>query len=266
MSGQSGVAELVGADTVSGGGYTLKHAVAMEVAKARSLPAIRWALIGGMLLTVAIGVVAGANTRNGQSDLTSNVLSGVVLGQLITAVLGTLAITGEAGAGQLAATFCAIPRRGLVLAAKAIVWGVTFLVSGEAAVIVAFFVGTSLAHHGVPRPSFGSDPAVTRAVLTTGLYLALTGLIGLGVGALIWHSGAAIAVTVGGLFVVPLIFAAAGRGFARFMPELIAGNSLAAVKPVQGFTWSPWLELVIVALYPAVLLAVGSSWLARRDV
>jgi hypothetical protein len=69
----------------------------------------------------------------------------------------------------------------------------------------------------------------------------------------------AIAVTVGGLYAVPLIFAAAGRGFGRVMPELIAGNSLAAVKPVPGFTWSPWLELAIVAVYPAVLLAGGGG-------
>lgn len=266
MKEQLEATELAGEDTMSSDGYTLRHAVAMEAVKARSLPAVRWTLIGGMLLTVALGVIAGANTRNPQSDPTSNVLSGILLGQLITAVLGTLAITGEAGAGQLAVTFCAIPRRGLVLAAKALVWGLTFLVSGEATVIAAFFTGTAVLHHGVPHPSFGSDPAVTRAVLTTGAYLALTGLIGVGVGALVWHSGAAIAVTVGGLFAAPLIFAAAGRGFARIMPELIAGNSLAAVKPVPGFTWSPWLELAIAALYPAVLLAAGGWLLARRDV
>jgi ABC-2 type transport system permease protein len=251
----------------SGSGYTLRHAIAMEAVKARSLPAARWTLIGGLLLTVALGVVAGANARNPQGDPTSNVLSGILLGQLVTAVLGTLAITGEAGAGQLAVTFCAVPRRGLVLAAKALVWGLTFLVSGEAAVLAAFFIGTAALHQGVPRPSFGSDPVVTRAVLMTGAYLALTGLIGLGVGALIRHSGAAIAVTAGGLFVVPLIFAnLTGHGFARFMPEYIAGNSLAAVKPVAGFTWSPWLELAIAAAYPAVLLAAGGWLLARRDV
>jgi ABC-2 type transport system permease protein len=185
MSRQREAAALTGKDTMSSSCYTLRNAVAMEVVKARSLPAIRWTLIGGMLLTVALGVVAGANTRNPTSDATSNVLSGILLGQLITAVLGTLAVTGEAGAGQLAATFCAIPRRGLVLAAKAIVWGVTFLVSGEVAVIAAFFFGTALLHEGVPHLSFGSDPAVTRAVLTCGVYLALPGLIGLGVGSLI---------------------------------------------------------------------------------
>jgi hypothetical protein len=34
---------------------------------------------------------------------------------------------------------------------------------------------------------------------------------------------------------------------------------------VDGFSWSPWLELGIVALYPVVLLAAGGWLLVRRD-
>ena len=84
------------------------------------------------------------------------------------------------------------------------------------------------------------------AALMTGAYLALTGLAGLGIGAILRHGAAAVGVLVGGLFVLPLITGAASRATGKFMPELIAGNSLAAVKPVAGFTWSPWLELGIV--------------------
>jgi hypothetical protein len=65
--------------------------------------------------------------------------------------------------------------------------------------------------------------------------------------------------------VLPIIIGAAQRGYGKLLPELIAGNSLAAVKPVEGFSWSPWLEFGIVALYPAVLLIVGGWLLARRD-
>jgi hypothetical protein len=248
------------------GRYTFRHAVAMEAVKARTLPAVRWTLLGGVLGTIALGMIAGANTRNPSGDPTSNVLSGLLIGQLIMVALGVVAVTGEAGAGQLAVTFCAVPRRGLVLAAKALVWGLTFLVSGEVSVLVAFFAGTALLRPGIPHPSFGSDPAVTRAVLMSGVYLALAGLIGLGVGALIQRGAAAITVAVGGMYVLPLVIAAAGRSFGRFLPELIAGNSLAAVQPVAGFAWSPWLELAIVAAYPAVLLAAGGWLLARRDV
>jgi hypothetical protein len=43
------------------------------------------------------------------------------------------------------------------------------------------------------------------------------------------------------------------------MPELIAGNSLAAVKPVAGFVWSPRPELAITAMYPATRQGVISA-------
>jgi hypothetical protein len=217
-----------------------------------------------MVATAALGVVSGYNTRNASGDPTSNVLAGVILGQAITSVLGAVAITGEFDSGMVAVTFAAIPRRRLVLAAKALVWGAVFLVSGEAAVLAAFLGGTAVLRAGVPHPSLAS-PEVLRAVLLTGAFLALAGLMGLGVGALIRHAAAAVATVIGGLFVLPLVIGAAGRSYGRLLPELIVGNSLAAVKPVPGFTWSPWLELAIVALYPAVLLVAGGWLLDRRD-
>jgi hypothetical protein len=217
-----------------------------------------------MAATAALGVLAAYNTRNPGGDPTSNMLSGILLGQLIAGVLGALAITGEFDSGMAAVTFAAIPRRRLVLAAKALVWGLTFLAAGEAAVLAAFLGGTAALRASVPHPSLAS-PEVLRAVLMTGAYVALTGLIGLGVGALIRHGAATVATVIGGLFVLPLIIGAAGHGYGKLLPELIAGNSLAAVKPVAGFTWSPGLELAIVALYPAILLLAGGWLLERRD-
>ncbi|HTU72698.1 MAG TPA: hypothetical protein VMG38_04190 [Trebonia sp.] len=243
---------------------TFLHAVTMELRKARSLPAITWTLIIGMVATAALGVLAAFNTRDPGGDPTSNMLAGILIGQLITGVLGALAITGEFDSGMAAVTFTAVPRRGVVLAAKALVWGVVFLVAGEVAVLAAFLGGTAVLRASVPHPSLAS-PDVLRAVLMTGAYLALTGLFGLGVGALIRRGAASVATVVGGLFVAPLVIGLADRSLGRLMPELIAGNSLAAVKPVDGFAWSPWLELAIVALYPAILLLAGGWQLRRRD-
>ena len=245
-------------------GYTFRHVARMEWIKLRTLPSVRWTLLLGMIATVALGVVAGYNTRNVAGDPTSNVLSGVVLGQVITGVLGVLAISGEFGSGMTGATFAAVPRRGLVLTAKAVVWGATFLVAGEAALLTAFLAGIAALRAGVPHPSLASAD-VARAVLMTGVYLALVCLMGLGIATLLRHGGASIAVVIGGLFVAPLIIGAAQHGFGKLLPELIAGNSLAAVKPVPGFTWSPWIELGIVALYPAILLTAAGWLLARRD-
>lgn len=183
---------------------------------------------------------------------------------MITGVLGVLAMTSEYSSGLVRVTFAAMPRRGLVLAAKAVVFGAVCLAAGEITVVASFLGGMAALRSSVPHPSL-SDPAVLRAVLMTGAYLALTGLAGLGIGAILRHGAAAVGVLVGGLFVLPLITGAASRATGKFMPELIAGNSLAAVKPVAGFTWSPWLELGIVALYPAALLAAGGWLLVHRD-
>jgi ABC-2 type transport system permease protein len=240
------------------------NVLAMEWIKLRSLRSTTWVLAVGMLLTAALGVVAGFNTRSVTSDPTSNVLSGILLGQLVLGVLGVLCVTSEYSSGSIRVTLAAVPRRWPVLVAKAAVFGGLALVAGEVTVFAAFLGGIAALRPSVPHPAL-SDPSVLRAVALTGVYLGLTALMGVGVGILIRHSAAAVAVLVGGLFVLPLIAAAAGRSVGRFMPELIAGNSLAAVKPVGGFTWSPWLELGIVALYPVVLLTAGCIRFTRGD-
>jgi ABC-type transport system involved in multi-copper enzyme maturation permease subunit len=244
--------------------YGFLEAARMEWIKLRSLRSTRWVLAGGMVATVALGVVAGYNTRSVTGDPTSNVLAGVLVGQVVTGVLGVLAMTSEYSSGLVRVTFAAMPRRGLVLAAKTVVFGTVCLVAGEVTVVASFLGGMAALRSSVPHPSL-SDPAVLRAVLMAGGYLALTGLAGLGIGAILRHGAAAVGVLVGGLFVLPLITGAASRATGKFMPELIAGNSLAAVKPVAGFTWSPWLELGIVALQVAALLAAGGWLLVHRD-
>jgi ABC-type transport system involved in multi-copper enzyme maturation permease subunit len=239
--------------------YGYRQAVAMEWVKLRTLRSTTWVLCAGLALSVALGVVAGYNTRSVTGDPTSNVLAQVVLG-----VLGALMMTSEYSSGMIRVTLATVPRRPLMLAAKATVFGLAGLIAGEITTFASFLLGTAVLRPSVPHPSL-SDPATARAVALTGLYLTLIGLAGLGVGTIIRHGPGAVATLVGALFVLPLITGAASRGAGKLMPELIAGNSLAAVKPVPGFGWSPWLELGIVAAYPAILLAAGCWLLVRRD-
>jgi ABC-2 type transport system permease protein len=54
----------------------------------------------------------------------------------------------------------------------------------------------------------------------SGAYLALTGLMGLGIGAIIRHSAAAVATLAGGLFVLPIVIGtAAGHSSASSRPS-----------------------------------------------
>jgi ABC-2 type transport system permease protein len=246
------------------GTYGLRHAARMEWVKLRSLRSTTWALVSGVAVTIALGTAAGLNTRNPGGDPTSNMLSGIIFGQLVLGVLGVLVMSSEYSSGMIRSTLAAVPRRPLVLAAKAAVYGIVALAAGEVATFGSFLGGTAALRASVPHPSL-AQPTVLRAVVLTGAYLALVALTGLGLGAIIRHSAAAVATLVGGLFVLPVILGAATRKAGQYLPELIAANSLSAVKPVADFPLSPWAGLGIVALYSAVILGVGCWLLVRRD-
>jgi ABC-2 type transport system permease protein len=117
------------------GRYGLAQAARMEWIKLRSLRSTWWTLAVTAAGTVGIGGAVGLNSRNASEDLTSNALAGVVPGLLLAGALGVLTMTSEYSSGTIRATLAAIPRRPLVLAAKAAVFGGVTLVVGRGRVV-----------------------------------------------------------------------------------------------------------------------------------
>ena len=253
------------------GHYRFRHVAHMEWIKLRTLRSTWWALAitaaGGAVMAIVIGL----NTISRSSDLTNNVLAGVVPGLLLIGVLGVLVMTTEYTSGMIRATLTAIPRRPLLLAAKAVVFGAAALVVGEAAAFLAFFAGGAAFRHGLSAPSL-SQPGVLQAIVLGGASYCLIGLLGLGLGAIIRHTAAAIAVLVAGVFVIGMIIGAAARGVAAYLPVFIIGNSLTTTRQ-QSCTGaaqcvhflSPWTGLAVLSLYAAAALAIGGWLLVRRD-
>jgi ABC-2 type transport system permease protein len=117
---------------------------------------------------------------------------------------------------------------------------------------------------GVPHPSLG-DPGVLRAVVLSGAYLAMVGLIGVGLGAAIRHSAAAIGALVGLFFVLPTLLAGlTGTTVSKFMPTWIFSSSLGVSKPVADVL-TPWAGLAVLCLYVVAALGTGGWLLTRRD-
>jgi ABC-2 type transport system permease protein len=193
--------------------------------------------------------------------------TGLLLGQLLAGVLGVLTITAEFSSGMIRATFAAVPRRPLVLAAKAAVVGAVMLAAGEILAFAAFLAGQSVLPAPAPHATLG-QPGVLRAVLLAGAYPALIALIGLGLGAVIRHTAGAICAVVAALFLLPLLVAPLGAstadGVVRFLPEQIAALSLTAVRPASP-ALSPAVGFGLLCGYAAVALAAGGWALARRD-
>lgn len=250
------------------GRYRFAQAARMEWIKLRSLRSTWWALGATVAGAIGVAVAVGVNTEDAAADLTNNALAGIALGLLLTGVLGVLAMTGEYSSGMIRATLAAIPNRPLVLAAKAAVFGVVALAVGEAAAFIAFFAGGAALPGGIAAPTLG-QPGVLRAVVLSGAGYCLIGLLGLGLGAIIRHTPAAIAVLVGGVYVVAQLVAAFAPAIMPYLPIAIVANSLGVVQPVpiegQLHFLSPWAGLGMLCLYPAVTLGVGAWLLARRD-
>jgi ABC-2 type transport system permease protein len=66
-------------------------------------------------------------------DITELSLTGTDVGQAVVAMIAVLAVTGEYATGMIRATLAAVPRRSLVLAAKAVVVTALALASGALA-------------------------------------------------------------------------------------------------------------------------------------
>ncbi|HLX47772.1 MAG TPA: hypothetical protein VKS82_05530 [Streptosporangiaceae bacterium] len=252
------------------GGYRFRHVASMEWIKLRSQRYPLWTLAAMSALMIGIGVLTGHNApRHNLSgyDPTNAGLAGLAIAQLVVGVLGVLMMTGEYSSGLIRATFAAVPRRRLVLAAKAVIFGTGTLVLGEILAFITFFAMRLSLPAGVPHPALG-QPGVLRAVIMAGVYLCLIGLIGMGIGTLVRHTAVAISILVALLFVISIVLLALPHHMAypvgKFLPVIIAENSLTAVVPTTP-ALPVWTGLGMMCLYTAVLLGAGGWLLARRD-
>jgi ABC-2 type transport system permease protein len=259
------------------GRYGWRSAARMEWLKLRSVRSTGWILLvfAAGLIGIAILVLSHANwatmspSDRASFDPTNAGFAGLALGQLAFGVLGALVITSEFSSGMIRATFAAVPRRPLLLAAKAGVLGGVTLVAGEVLAFVSFAVGEAVLRSPAPHASLG-QPGVLRAVLMAGAYPALIALIALGLGAIIRHTAGAISAVVGVLFVLPLILVPLGSSLqnsvGKFLPMIIAENSITAVKPEPAVgNLPPAVGFGLLCLYAVVALAAGGWLLTRRD-
>ncbi len=259
------------------GHYGFRSVARMEWVKLRSVRSTWWVLgiVAAGMIGLAILSLATYSSHyphmsaadRASFDPTENSFVGLAIGQLVMATFGALAITSEFSSGMIRATLAAVPNRPLLLAAKTAVAGTVALAAGEILAFGGFLAGQAAVASPAPHATLG-QPGVLRAVLMAGAYLCVAALIGLGLGAIIRHTAGAIGAAVGLIFVLPLLFLplpiSAQHATMKFLPELIAENSLTAVKPV---TWalSPWAGLGMLCLYTAALLGAGAILLAKRD-
>lgn len=245
-----------------------------EWTKLRTQPSAYWALLTAVILVVGFGIgyslLRVARPPHGATaaafDPAAISLSGVQLAQIAVGVLGVLLVTSEYATGLIRTTFAAVPRRLPMLWGKAALLAAAVTAVSLPAAFAAFAGGQSVLarqHLSVPL----SQPGVARAVVGSALYLAVVGLLGLGLGALIRIAAGGIAALFGVLYGLPL---AAGflpgsiaADVTKYLPAT-AGQAVTAVQPDPSLL-RPWTGFGVLCAYAAILLAVSAVRMRRGD-
>ncbi|MFG2690410.1 ABC transporter permease [Streptomyces sp. NPDC048405] len=194
-------------------------------------------------------------------------LKGVILAQLTLALLGGLAITSEYGSRTIVSTLTAVPRRGRVLTAKAVVLTAIALPTGMLTTLGGFLSGrAALDSSGAPYVGLG-DPGTWRAVLGGGLFLTLAALLGLAAGVLIRSTTATVTTLFATTLIVPALAPALpgppADWAAKFWPPSAGGQIVTGYRD-PGLL-DPWPGLAVMAGCVVVLLVAAFLTFRRRD-
>jgi len=208
-------------------------------------------------------------------------LVGAFLGLIVIVTVAAMFFTAEYRRGLIRTTLAATPRRGTVLAAKAVVIAAVAFVTGLVAAVVSIAVG-------VPREENQGQVVLTAPVLTevrvivgTAAILALAAVFAVALGAILRRSAAAITVAVV-IVVMPFLLSALNvvpAGVGDWLLRLTPAAGLAIeqsiprysqvttfTSPVQGYyPLSPYAGFAVLCLWTAAALALALVTLRRRD-
>ena len=257
------------------GRVTQARVALSEWTKLWSVRSTRWSFFAGVALTIGVAALAcavvahhwphvNAHERRDFHPLEPN-LAGVQIAQLALCVLGVLVITAEYSTGMIRASFTAVPKRLPVLWAKAVVFAAVTLALMIPSAIVAFFVGESILSTRHINVAF-SHPGVARAVIGAGLYLAVVGLFGLGLGAIVRNTAGGIATFAGIMFVLPPLMnvlpTSWNNAASPYLP-LSAGQTI--MSTTSGNHLAPWTGFALFCGYALASIAIAAVLLVRRD-
>lgn len=260
----------------AGTGRQLRDVVVSEWLKIRSVRSTFVTLVVAVVTIVGVSAAICAAYVNRYNSLSPVDLvtfdpaflsvSGVFLAQLSVGVLGVLTMSSEHATGMIRTSLAAVPQRLRLLGAKALVFVSVSLLVGLLGSFAAFFVGQSILSGRSLETSIGR-PGVLRVVVGAALYLAVLGLMALGLGTMIRRTAGAIAAFFGLLLVLPLVVSALpspwSTDIGRYLPGS-AGAALLRTVPTDTLL-APWAGFGLLCAYAAASLVVGAVLLVRRD-
>jgi ABC-type transport system involved in multi-copper enzyme maturation permease subunit len=220
----------------------------------------------------------------GGEDLTATTfLVGTFAGLIAVIVVAAMFITAEYRRGLIRTTLTVSPRRGRVLAAKAVVIASVAFAAGLVAAAAAVIFGTQLARGRVYVFPV-SWLTELRMIVGTAALVAVTAVLALAVGTMLRRSAAAVTVVIvvivlpyllGVVSVLPAgpadwvlrITPAAAFAVQQAIPQYPQVTGLYSPGGSGGyFPLAPWAGFAVLCGWAALALALALVLLRRRDV
>jgi ABC-type transport system involved in multi-copper enzyme maturation permease subunit len=289
------------------GGPSQATGVFDDVRLTGAVPTARWALtpVGGGGPAGSAGAAqspggfqetGGTFTLTGSGDIAPAVpgdfdfptatieqtLAGAFIGLIAMVVVATMFFTAEYRRGLIRTTFAATPRRGPVLAAKAVVVGAVAFVAGLVASVVAIMVGVPIMSNKGLVVLPVSVLTEARVVVGTAAMLAVAAIFAVALGAVLRRSAAAITIAIVTIVLPFLLVAlnvfppAVGAWLLRLTPAagLAIEQSIphyaqvaTAVEPARGiYPLAPFAGFAVLCAWAAAAVVLALVMLRRRDV
>jgi hypothetical protein len=251
---------------------TQARVVRSEWIKFWSLRSTGVTLATAIALLIGIGLLASATLGSGSADGAPGQvelgpvdasLAGITFAQLAFGTLGVLFMASEYSTGMIRSSLTAVPKRLPVLWAKIAVFAAVTFVTGLAASAIAFAGGQALIGEGAAG---WSDPGVARAVIGSAVVLAGSGTLGLGLGALLRSTPAAISTLFGAMFlltgVARLLLPESMDSVVQYLPASAAGAFTSVAQGADAL--GAWAGLAVFAVYVAAVV-MGGAWRLKRS-
>jgi ABC-type transport system involved in multi-copper enzyme maturation permease subunit len=238
---------------------------------------------GGRLTVTGSGDIAPQVPGIGGGDPNSTIeghLMGAFAGLIVLVVIGAMFMTAEYRRGLIRITLAATPRRGRVLAAKAVVIASVTFAAGLVAAVIAVVVGVRLSHDQGTYVFPVSWLTWLRVVAGTAALLAVATVLALALGTLLRRSAAAVTAGIV-VIVVPFILGIAqvlpigaaewvlrvtpAAAFAIQQSVPVYSQVRASYTPPIYFPLPPWAGFGVLCGYAALALALAAVVLRRRD-
>jgi ABC-2 type transport system permease protein len=237
--------------------------ISAELLKLRTTRTALSFLVATVLLTLAVDAATFASSDFLDKSDVEDALAGASIAAALLLVLGIVGTTGEYRHGTITSSLLASPDRRRLVAAKAVAYLLTGAVLWLTAMAATFALGVPwLSARDAPIDQLGAGDYLSLAAEGVAA-AALSGAIGVAIGAIVRNQVAAVVGTLVYLFVLEPVIGLLSTDVAAFT---IGGAQGALGNASLDDALDPLPAALVLAGWAVVLGVLGSELEERRDV